>query len=329
MKKYILSLIGLLAVCVAPFSYAAPARSQSADQTSTPQVLQVHGLGIDPFLIEADVVAGQASEYTITLTNTTDQPLSFETSINDFTTNGTSGQPLFLPSDKQSDPKYSLSAWVKVTEQPQFTIAPRAQTKIKFTITPPSDAEVGTHYGGLLFGQPERRAQAGQETVVQNKVGTIILARLGKANEQGTISGITTDKRVYQQSPINFTVTFNNYGNVHSKPKGDIYLKNIFGQEVADLQVNRDAQIILPATQRSFDVSWRPQLAFGRYTAEAVMYFGNPKLETRATVSFWVIPVRSLLILAGSALIALLFLYVIIKRYNRFIINRSRSRKSE
>lgn len=293
-----------------------------SSQIAPSQILEVQGLAIDPFLIETDLTPGQASQYSITLTNVTDAPLIFETSINDFVTNGRDGQPLFLPSGQQSDPKYSLSTWVKVTQQPNFTIVPRGQTTINFTITPPLEAELGTHYGGLLFGQPLQQL-GDQATAVQSKAGTIILARLGKANEQGTISNFFSQRKVYQSAPINLALTFDNFGNVHTKPKGDIYIRNMFSRDVADLQVNRDALIVLPETERDFAATWQPRWAFGRYTAETVLYFGNPKLELRATTSFWVIPIVPLVAGLGIALVLIAGIYVMIKRYNRYIIKRA------
>jgi hypothetical protein len=319
-RTYIFSSLLISAALI--FSGSALAMPAQAQPASSGQTLEIQGLAIDPFLIEADVTPGQSSPYAITLTNTTDGPLTFETSINDFTTNGRDGQPLFLNSSEQSDPKYSLSAWIKVTQQPQFTIPPRGQTTINFTITPPADAELGTHYGGLLFGQP-KQASAGQATVVQSKVGAIILAKLGKANEQGTISQFFSQHKIYQAAPIDLVLTFHNYGNVHSKPKGDVYIRNMFGHEVVDLQVNRDANIVLPESERDFNISWNPSWALGRYTAETVLYYGNPKLEVRATTVFWVLPVFPLLAGLCIAAVFLALIYVIIKRYNRYIIKRS------
>ncbi len=303
------------------------AQEQVGDATQS-KILEVQGLAIDPFLIETEVVPGQAKYYEISVTNTTNAPVSFEVSINDFVTDGRSGQPLFLPPSEKSDPKYSLSQWINITQQPQFTIGPQEQTKINFSITPPVDAELGTHYGGLLFGRPKEPLNE-QGTVVQNKAGTIILAKLGKAQEQGIISRFFSQQNWYQTGPYDMVLGFHNYGNVHSKPKGSIVVRNIYGQQVADVQVNRDALIVLPETERDFEVSWNPSWAFGRYTAEAIMFYGNPKLEVRAQTVFWVLPVFP--ILAGLCILIVLggLLHYGITRYNKYIINKANQDSNE
>lgn len=330
MFKYrviLIVLLGLLVLSGSPAFSQVKAQEQSEDATQS-KVLEVQGLAIDPFLIETEVVPGQTKYYEITVTNTTNAPLSFEVSINDFVTDGRSGQPLFLPPSEKSDPKYSLSQWINITQQPQFTIKPQEQTKINFSITPPVDAELGTHYGGLLFGRPKEPLNE-QGTVVQNKAGTIILAKLGKAQEQGVISRFFSQQSWYQTGPYDMILGFHNYGNVHSKPKGSIVVRNIYGQQVADVQVNRDALIVLPETERDFEVSWNPSWAFGRYTAEAIMFYGNPKLEVRAQTVFWVLPVFP--ILAGLCILIVLggMVYYGLGRYNKYIIKQASKDSNE
>ena len=299
-----------------------PARTLAQQANQPAKSLAVQGLAIDPFLIEADVNPGEKNDYSITLVNTTDHALAFTVSINDFVPNGRTGQPRFLDSTETADPRYALSSWVRITKQPDFTIPPHGQTAVKFSLNPPADAEPGTHYGGILFGQAGASG-AGPGSAVEQKVGAIILARLGKSQEKGAISEFFTQHAVYQSLPVDFLLTFHNYGNVHSKPKGDITIRNIFGEEVAQVPVNPDAGIVLPESERDFVSSWRPRWAFGRYTAETIMYYGNPKLEARATTAFWVIPTAPLFYGLLALLLLLALGYFGIKRYNKYIINKN------
>jgi len=151
------------------------------------------------------------------------------------------------------------------------------------------------------------------------------LAKLGKAQEQGLISRFFSQQSWYQSGPYDLILGFHNFGNVHSKPKGSVVVRNMFGQQVADLQVNRDALIVLPETEREFEISWQPSWAFGRYTAEAIMFFGNPKLEVRSQTSFWVLPAFP--ILAGLCILIVLVAagYYGVIRYNRYIIKHSKN----
>lgn len=291
--------------------------------------LQVQGLGIDPFLIELEMSPGQSHEQIITLTNTTNQPLTFSVSINDFVVNGTTGQPLFLEAHELSDPKFSLSQWITVVQQPEFTIPPQAQTKVRFAVRVPPNAEPGTHYGGLLFTQPLSSFSGSEQSgaLVRHKAGAIILVKLGKSQEQIRIDSFDVEQTVYRREAVKFSTMLVNDGNVHSKPKGDITIRNLFGRTVKQVPVNRDAQIILPQTGRDFESVWNPGWRLGKYSAEAVLYYGNPKIELRAQTSFWIIPVRELAILMVSLALLAVIGYNGIKRYNKYVINRSRGVK--
>ncbi len=307
---------------ILPTTYAQ--QSSTAQPPESQQILQVQGLGINPFIIEIDAEPGDTIEKSISLTNTTDKPLSFLASINDFVPNGTSGQPIFLPTNQDANPKYSLSKWVTVTRQPQFTIPPHASTKVDFAITIPADVEPGTHYGGILFGRPPDNPSS-TGTAVQSKAGVIILVRLGHSSEQIAIENFKVQKTFYQITPIEFSTIIRNDGNVHSKAKGEITIRNMVGDQVIQVPINRDANIILPFNKREFISKWNPKFAFGRYTANAVIFYGSPKLELRAKTVFWVMPIKATIIAVLILLILAIIIYRIARRYNRYIINRSRN----
>lgn len=303
--KYFFSLIFLLLLSVPTASAKAPDR------------LEVQGLAITPFLIEVDTKPEQKTDHSIAITNTTNEVLPINISVNDFVPTE-NGQPRFLDTDHLAKEQYSLAKWIKITIQPEFTIAPGATTELKFSITPPQNAEPGTHYGGVLFSYRFPQDKNGN-TQVEQKVGAIILASLGKGNQQGKITAL------YHTQPSNktldFSATFNNFGNTHLVPKGDITISNSFGRTVGNIPLNRDGLVVLPETQKSFTTTWESnKTLFGRYTFTAVSYFGNPKLESRYSVSVWILPVRLLIttILFGCIIIILVILGI--KRYNKYII---------
>ncbi len=302
----------------------ATARAQvQGQQQSANKTLQVEGLSIDPFLIEIDAEPGQTIERSIKLGNTTDQPLSFIASINDFVPDQKTGQAIFLESNEDADPRLSLSRWITITKQPEFTIPARSSTEVVFSISTPSEAEPGTHYGGILFGRPPGNSDS-TASLVQHKVGAIILLRLGKSQEQMKLKSFSINNKTFSKQAIQFTSVLENAGNVHSKPKGEITLRNIFGKQVAQLPINKDANIVLPQSSREFTSLWSPRLPFGRYTAEAVIYYGNPKLELRTTISFWVLPIKELGIILSALILLVLLLRFAIRRYNQYIINQSK-----
>jgi hypothetical protein len=288
--------------------------------------LQIHGLAVTPFLIETTVEPGQQTTEKIFLTNTTDRPLPIDISINDFVAEESSGQAKFLPVGEENKPEFSLSSWITITKQPQFVIPPNQETEVEFTITPPKDAEPGTHYGGLLFSY--RPSESKSDTViVTEKVGVLVLAEYGKGRQNGNITDLSAESS--GSNVINFFLSFYNQGNVHLKPKGEVYIRNILGQQVGSVAINRDAQIVMPEGSRLFEAEWQPGWRLGRYTAEAVLFYGNPKIEVRAQTVIWIVPWQRLLTVIFFLVLALFVLRYLLYYYKKHIIKRANGSRAE
>lgn len=249
----------------------------------------IQGLEVAPFLIELDVAKGGTIGSHVDLTNRTNSPLVITTTPRDFLP-GEDGQPQFIPDPQTNDPTFSLSSWVKLSSPSQFTINPGQLVTVNFSVNPPKDAEQGTHYGALLFSYSGKLSE-GSVSEVQQSVGTILLVYYGQSRENGEVHSKADRKILWSPDKVTFSERFNNTGNVHVKPKGEVKVRNMFGQIVSTPQVNRDAANVLPKSERTFVTTWYPSsFAFGRYTAETVLTYGRGKLEAKDKVVIWVLP---------------------------------------
>ncbi len=238
--------------------------------------------------MELEVDKGANARSEIRLTNRTGTPITITAATKDFLP-GQEGQPRFVPDAEINDRTFSIASWITI-DQPRFVINPGQSVTVPFTIAPPTDAEQGTHYGAVLFSFSGSNTEAGVTNVTQS-VGTIILVRYGQAREGGLVDLQIPQKVYWANDRVNLSNVFSNTGNVHVKPKGEVYIKNLLGQIVATPFINRDAASVLPRTERTFTNSWVPSVfAFGRYTAESVISFGNSRLETREKQVIWILP---------------------------------------
>ncbi len=250
---------------------------------------EIRGLEVAPFLIELDVAKGGTVESHIDLINHSTNPLVITASPRDFLP-GEDGQPQFVPDPQKNNPTFSLSSWVKLSTPETFTVNPGQLVTVNFSVNPPKDAEQGTHYGALLFSYSGKLSE-GSVSEVNQSVGTILLVYYGQGRENGSVRSASDKKFVFSPDKVTFTERFSNTGNVHVKPKGEVKIKNMFGQIVSTPQINRDAANILPLSERTFITSWFPSsFSFGRYTAQTVLVYGRGKLEAKDTVVIWVLP---------------------------------------
>jgi hypothetical protein len=216
---------------------------------------------------------------------------------------------------------------VQVTDS--FSLAARKSEKVSATLTIPSNAEPGGHYGVIRFSGQAPEIE-GSGVGLAASAGTLILVRVSgqvdekldlltfSASRDGTLSGF------FENGPLTFVVRTENKGNVHVKPSGQIEIRDMFGNKVETLKVNDVAGNVLPGSIRRFEATLDKQWLFGRYTADLAIGYGTNGQAITRTISFWVIPYK-LIMIGLLALVTIVFiLRTLIRRYNRYIINKAR-----
>jgi hypothetical protein len=131
-----------------------------------------------------------------------------------------------------------------------------------------------------------------------------------------------------------------NTGSVHIKPAGVVTVKNMLGNRVAGVNLNPNDSRVLPSSTRKIRTAWGPGtdepkgflgellaewkgFAIGKYTATVEGTYGSQHLPLAATVSFWVLPWRLLLV----AIALLVVLIVLLKGYNRMVVSSAMKKK--
>jgi hypothetical protein len=300
------------ALAAAPASTPTSQSSQSSSQT----------LVITPFIFQESLQKGQSISRDIQLHNNSNSPLSVSIETSNFVSGEKDGEPLFTGGDNQEPTKYSLSSWMTITTPTNINIAPGADATTTVKINIPQDAEDGGHYGGVLFSY-SGPVDPNLSSQIITKTATLFFVSLGKANEQGALTNFTSSSKVYSNQNINFNATFADSGNVHLAPKGIIDVYNIWGKLVAAVQVNRDAQLLLPQTTRTFKSSWSDPWSFGFYHATLTMYYGTNNYEARGSTTFWILPIKKIIITLLLFALILLAAWWGIKRYNKYIIDKA------
>lgn len=297
------------------FVFAFGANSAKAQNAAT------QGLNISPFLLERKMEKGETSNEIIDITNISDRALPVVISINDFIPSGDNGQQMYVDPGK-GDPRFSLSSWITINSNPKPTLQPGEKTSLNFSITPPLDAEEGGHYGAILFSFETGTAQ-GTAVAVQQKLGAIILVKLGKVTEAGQLVNFGTEKTFYEYPPVNFTATFKNLGNVHVKPRGSISITNMFGRKIASVLMNENANNVLANTERTFKTVWDGSFGFGRYSANMKLVYGDSGQVVNGSVSFWIIPWKIILGAALALFLLVLIVVFAVKRYNKWLLEKA------
>ncbi|XOU93988.1 MAG: hypothetical protein ACNFW9_04030 [Candidatus Kerfeldbacteria bacterium] len=326
-KKKIIYIAFIFAIAIIGFGIAPSAQAI----TLIPPTLE---LGLTP---------GQAVNTVIKLFNETSETIELYTEARSFTAKDDTGQPDF---DFNTE-SIGLSTWMNVEEGP-IVIESGERYEVSVIINPPINADPGGHYAALFF--TSAAPEEGQVKVA-SKIGTLILASVeGDVNEQGSISEFIVEdgQKMFNRLPVGFVSRFNNTGNVHLKPVGNVEINNLFGKTTDTLDFNASKGATLPKSTRKYDIVWekgnvdnvsgnfwsdfwqefgneKDNFAFGKYTATLSITAGTSQIVSdTGTVTFWVMPWRLLLVWFIVIVFGILLLIFLFKKYNAWIIKKAK-----
>ncbi len=295
------------------FSAATSFANESLSVTVTPPLFQ---LTIGP---------GEKWSSTIKVVNNNANEVAYYAQVMNFQANGESGASKFIPVVQESSEERSMSLanWIQVSHEP-VAVAGGASREIPFTVDIPVDAAPGGHYAAILIGTQPPANQGGNMVKISSFVSSLLFVRIkGDVHESGRIREFTTDKTLYQTPAANFTLRFENTGNTHLQPQGDITIYNMWGKERGKLEINQKDNFgnVLPKSIRKFEFSWKgEESAFdiGRYRAMVTLGYGDQgKQNTTAVTYFWVVPIVPVAITLGCFLVFVLLVTWLIRRYIR------------
>ena len=189
--------------------------------------------------------------------------------------------------------------WVQF-EKTKYQINPGETVEVGYTISVPSDAAPGGHYG-VLFAETDERGMEGTGVARKKRVGNLLYVTVnGTHIVKGTFKEFILPS--WQTSaPMITSARIENTGNVDFRAKVNTTAKDLFGR--TKYTYNGDP-IVLPNTIRLADMKWEAAPNFGIFKVEQSVEFLDQKHENSGYVLLapkWAPVVVLLLILAGVA----------------------------
>lgn len=284
-------------------------------------------LTVTPPLAKINMDPGEIISTSIKVVNNNSWPVTVYAKVLDFKDKG-GGDIEFIdksqiPEDDSSQGVY-LSKWITLSED-KIEVEAFHPAAFSFNIEVPENAQPGGHYAAILIGtNPPDEVGKGTEIKVSSYISSLLLIRIsGAIEEKGMIREFTFSKRFYSGGDGNFRVRFENLGNVHLQPTGDIKVFDMFGKQKGYIPVNvtKDFGNVLPKSIRSWDnLDWSGEDFFliNRYKAELSLTYGDEAKQTDyQTFFFWGVNWKWLGIIGGSFLALIILIVIFIRFYIR------------
>lgn len=296
---YFVSIIGLFGIIV-PIVIAQEALS----------------IKIAPAITERDINAADQIEINLTATNLNNTGQFFSVKKYGIIGNDDNGKPIFA---KNSDEEQTTAApWITVVHD-QFSLKPFESKIIPIKIHVPADAFPGSYFAGVAveIGASQERKENNVAYVEFQAISLLSLRIHGEVKEGLQFREFKTDKMIYNQPKVLFSIKTKNTGTVLLRPRGPLEIWDMFGEKITTLTMNERGGAILPNTERQFGTIWEyDKFAFGRYAAILSIAYGEKAQQTiTRIISFWVLPLKPISYVAGAALLLFGLLLGAIKLY--------------
>ncbi len=274
-------------------------------------------LSVSPTLFQMSAVPEQVWNSGVKVINNNLHELTVYAQVVNFAPQGETGQGKFLPVFEKATEGATLAEWVTITPEPIVIEAEKSAT-IPFTVAVPKDAAPGGHFAAIMIGTKPPEGTGVVRVSTSQIVTSLFFVKIaGDVTEEGSIREFTLLDTFVDSPKAAFEVRFENKGNVHLQPQGEIVITNMWGKERGVIPINHQTHFgnVLPSSIRKFEFSWKGEQSFsdiGRYKAVITLAYGTEgrQFET-STAYFYVIPVKATL-----AVLTVLFAIILLVRWS-------------
>ncbi len=292
---------------------------------------------VTPPLFQLTIGPGEFWSSSLKIVNSNAYDVTYYAQAVDFSAEGEAGQsklvPLLDDAGERERSTYSLGSWIEISPDP-IVVKKGSSLSVPFSVRIPEYAEPGGHYAAILVGtQPPDGSPGGSVVKVSSYVSSLLLVRVkGEIVERGRIREFISTKTWYDTAQASMSLRFENMGNTHVRPQGEITVFNMWGKERGHLPINQEQGFgqVLPQSVRKFDFVWKgdgTSFDIGRYSAVATLAFGQEaKQNVTATTYFWIVPTVPVVTTLGTVFSILLIMVWLIRRYVRRALELERNR---
>lgn len=342
-KAGIISLYGLVfilsIVFLFNFAYAQEIKTEGVTETASElsenTVLKPQGYTIDQLDSQTDKAVGDfvvgpgktaltidkgtSKVVEITISNRTGKTNDFVLSVEDAEGSNNIQTPIVLLGADTGP--YTLKEYISFPQK-TVTLKNNERARIPVTITIPANADSGGRYGSVIVSVLSKKAQALEEgetsatSALFTRIGTLFFITIpGDTSIEGRLLSVKTlpDKTFFTQGPMHFQLLFENTGDLHLTPYGDINVTNIFNENVGYIEL--DPWFALPKSLRSREELWERELLMGRYTATVQINRGYDDIIDTQSVTFWVVPWKVVLGFFGALLLLSFTIRFLVKNF--------------
>lgn len=234
------------------------------------------------------------------------------------------GVPVFADTNAEKT-GFEISEWISFNAD-QITVPAHQSVDVPISVHVPDNASPGSHFGGIFISvEPPKLREIGAG--VGYEVASIVVINIsGDINDDARIRSLSTDKLIYGSKNVHFIAKVENQGNILIRPRGPMTITSMFNKTPEVVSINENLAGVFPGSVRDIAFDWKSDgLGFGKYEAVlALVYDGeNGQKTIDATATFWVFPIKIMLIALAGFIGIFALGYISTKYYIRRAVMRA------
>jgi len=170
--------------------------------------------------------------------------------------------------------KDGVGIWIKMPIS-ELSLNPKETKTVDFTITVPQNAEIGDHMGAIII-QNKKTTGTEKNTSVQvvNRLGARIYISI--PGEKISKLEISAFDKTMENGKVIFQLTLANQGNTRITPKGEIEIKDKFGNMIDKIDITQ--REVFPKDTIVLPTKWE-ETVNGKFTVLATVKYDDQKLD--------------------------------------------------
>lgn len=275
-------------------------------QTATAAPLS---LGIYPAIIEIKAIPPTTAVSSLTVLNKSDTEIPLRIQLSSFTAKGENGELEYFK-ETQDIFKYIQVLDDNVPVE-NITLGPQQKKVLNLSVNIPPDANISggrDYYFSIVFVSTDTPPTESSSSVSQIGIATNVLLSIGLFETPKAVLEEFSSNIFFEKGPVPFTIRVRNAGTHFIKPKGEIIVKNMFGQNIGKLDLSSvnilsDSIRAIP-NENSADFKrptalWKENFLLGLYTATLNISMSDEGPVFTRTSYFFAFPFQILIIIAA------------------------------
>ena len=283
-----------------------------------PSIVHAAAYTVAPLVIDKEMKKRDIVTEKITITNKEQSKIVLYPTVNEVRVDAGGTLQDFVEPSMTKDKSSSITSWLEISRA-SIELNPGEVKEVMLTIHINPEVQAGEYHAFIGFPDGGDRPEAEAKLRNGQSQGTIIRIGVDKVQNQFLhLEKFSVDRFVKTASEGAIAVVLKNLGEDPVTPGGEIIFYNSNGTEIGSVDVNTQKQVIEGGKEASFAMTVPKNMKMGKYKALLTVTYGAQQtLSLNDTAFFYILPIRTLLIIFFSVLVfALLLVLYLHKRYD-------------